>query len=119
MEKIKTLVGAISFAAEKHRFQRRKDADSTPYINHPVQVALTLMEIGCEDDLDLLIAAVLHDTIEDTQTTTEEIEEVFGRKVLDIVHEVTDDKSLPKAERKRLQVINAGKKSIQAKKKTM
>jgi guanosine-3',5'-bis(diphosphate) 3'-pyrophosphohydrolase len=110
------LLKALSFAAEKHRFQKRKDADSTPYINHPINVALTLAEIGKEDDDNLIIAAVLHDTIEDTKTTPEEIENLFGKKVLDIVLEVTDNKNLPKEERKRLQVLNAPHKSIEAKK---
>src|SRR6266478_3838883 len=98
------LLKSISFAADKHRFQKRKDADATPYINHPINVALTLSEIGKENDDNLIIAAVLHDTIEDTKTTPEEIENLFGKKVLDIVLEVTDDKTLPKEERKRLQV---------------
>ena len=110
------LLEAISFAAEKHRSQTRKDADGTPYINHPIKVALTLMEIGKESDPDLLVAAILHDTIEDTETHPNEIAEKFGRTVLDIVLEVTDDKTLPKEERKRLQVSNASKKSPLARK---
>lgn len=110
------LLKAISFAADKHRFQRRKDSDKTPYINHPVNVAFTLIDIGKEDDITLLTAAVLHDTIEDTETTPKEIEDLFGKNVLDVVLEVTDDKTLPKEERKRLQVVNASHKSILAKK---
>ncbi|MEP7169373.1 MAG: HD domain-containing protein [Bacteroidota bacterium] len=110
------LLKAIVFAAEKHRYQKRKDADKTPYINHPLNVAFTLVEIGKEEDQTLLIAAVLHDTVEDTETTPEEIENLFGKEVLSIVMEVTDDKSLPKEERKRLQVINAPHKSVSAKK---
>jgi guanosine-3',5'-bis(diphosphate) 3'-pyrophosphohydrolase len=110
------LLKALSFAADKHRFQRRKDTEETPYINHPIRVALTLADIGGETNIDLLTAAVLHDTIEDTQTTAAEIEEHFGRTVLDLVLEVTDDKNLSKEERKRHQVLNAPHKSILAKK---
>lgn len=110
------LLKAISFAAEKHRFQKRKDSAGTPYVNHPIDVALTLSEVGKENSLDLLIAAVLHDTIEDTQTTPEEIEHLFGTEVRNIVLEVTDDKNLPKEERKRLQVVHASSKSDLARK---
>jgi (p)ppGpp synthase/HD superfamily hydrolase len=110
------LLRALSFAADKHRFQRRKDTEETPYINHPINVALTLIETGNEDNNDLLVAAVLHDTIEDTQTTPEEIEQQFGATVLGLVLEVTDDKNLPKEERKRLQVVHAPHKSSLAKK---
>ena len=110
------LLKAISFAADKHRFQKRKDTAGTPYINHPIHVALTLSEIGMENNLELLEAAILHDTIEDTQTTPREIEELFGTRVRDIVLEVTDDKNLPKDERKRLQVIHAPSKSEFARK---
>lgn len=112
----KKLLKAMSFAAEKHRTQTRKDAAGTPYINHPINVALTLMEVGREYDPDLLVAAVLHDTIEDTETYPEEIQNEFGKSVLDIVLEVTDDKSLSKEERKRLQVTQASKKSNAARK---
>jgi guanosine-3',5'-bis(diphosphate) 3'-pyrophosphohydrolase len=110
------LMRAISFAADRHRFQTRKDNDGTPYINHPIKVALTLMSKGKEFDSDLLVAAVLHDTIEDTETTAEEIETMFGTRVLNIVLEVTDDKLLPKEERKRLQISHAATKSLAAKK---
>lgn len=110
------LLKALSFAADKHRFQRRKDTEETPHINHPIRVALTLAEIGGETNVDLLVAAVLHDTIEDTQTTSEEIESLFGPAVLGLVLEVTDDKNLTKEERKKLQVTNAPHKSQFAKK---
>lgn len=110
------MLKALSFAADKHRFQKRKDSAGTPYINHPINVALTLADVGKETDLDLLTAAILHDTIEDTQTTPEEIEKNFGAVVRDIVLEVTDDKSLPKEERKRLQVVHASGKSEAARK---
>ena len=110
------LIKALSFSADKHRNQRRKDADATPYINHPINVVLTLMEIGKENNINLLVAAALHDTIEDTETKPEEIEKLFGKKVLAIVSEATDDKKLSKTERKLLQVTNAPHKSSKAKK---
>lgn len=106
---------ATDFAAEKHKYQRRKDSDGTPYINHPIGVAKLISTVGQISDPDILIAGLLHDTVEDTKTTFEEIEEQFGQNVADIVKEVTDDKNLPKVERKRLQVINAPKKSVGAK----
>ena len=98
------LLKAADIAAKKHRDQRRKDSARTPYINHPIGVANILTEEGQVDDLATLQAALLHDTVEDTATTFDEIESIFGKEVRDIVDEVTDDKSLPYDERKRLQV---------------
>ena len=104
---MKQLITAIAFAADKHRNQRRKDPEGSPYINHPIALAnLLLNEAGIEDQR-VLVAAVLHDTIEDTKTTEQELVRHFGKEVADIVLEVTDDKALPKAERKRLQVAHA------------
>lgn len=105
---------AASFAAQRHRDQRRKDVDATPYINHPLEVAKILAEADV-DDTDVLVAALLHDTIEDTETTADEISNTFGDRVRQLVLEVTDDKALPKAERKRLQVVNGPGKSDGAK----
>ncbi|CAF2073831.1 unnamed protein product [Rotaria magnacalcarata] len=105
---------AIQFAAYKHRFQKRKDPDQTPYINHPIGVAHILSnEVGV-NDFDILAAALLHDTIEDTQTTFDELQQEFGPRIAGIVAELTDDKNLPKAERKRLQIANADKLSSDA-----
>ena len=101
------LLQAIAFAADKHRDQRRKDANASPYINHPIALANVLANEGGVYDEAVLIAAILHDTIEDTETTAEELRSHFGEQVTAIVLEVTDDKSLPKAERKRLQVEHA------------
>src|SRR4249920_533428 len=98
------LLDAIAFAAAKHRNQRRKDAEASPYINHPLQLAHVLATEGGVSDLKTLMAAVLHDTVEDTETTYEELVTHFGRRVADVVMEVTDDKTLPKVERKRRQV---------------
>ena len=109
------LIRAIHFAADKHRMQRRKDAEASPYINHPIAVVQLLCDEGGVDDLITLQAAVLHDTIEDTDASYDELVEQFGRQVADIVLEVTDDKSIrERAERKRLQLISAPKKSARA-----
>ncbi|NXH15693.1 MESH1 pyrophosphohydrolase, partial [Bucco capensis] len=89
------LLEAVDFAAAKHKEQRRKDPEGTPFINHPI--------------------ALLHDTVEDTDTTFEEIEERFGQEVRRVVEEVTDDKMLPKMERKRLQIEHAPGSSPRAK----
>jgi guanosine-3',5'-bis(diphosphate) 3'-pyrophosphohydrolase len=109
------LLMALAFAAEKHRHQRRKDAAASPYINHPIAVATALaVEGGVTDEL-VLLAACLHDTVEDTQTTFEELEETFGMEVSDLVRNVTDDKSLEKRVRKQLQIEHAAKSSDQTK----
>ena len=101
------LLKALHFSATKHRDQRRKDVPQSPYINHPIAVAQTLWEIGGVRDGATLAAAILHDTIEDTATTREEIQGQFGAEILSLVLEVTDDKALPKMERKRLQIEHA------------
>lgn len=105
---------ALRFAAMKHNDQRRKDARASPYINHPIQVAEILWSIGGVRDVDLLVASILHDTVEDTDATPEEIRSEFGADVLAIVLEVTDDKSLPKHVRKQLQVERGPFKSHNA-----
>ena len=101
------LLTAISFAARKHRNQRRKDAESSPYINHPLELAHVLASEGGVSDIKTLISALLHDTVEDTETTFEELVEEFGKKIANVVMEVTDDKTLEKAVRKRHQVEHA------------
>ncbi|MDD5036186.1 MAG: HD domain-containing protein [Methylococcaceae bacterium] len=95
---------AASFAAHKHRDQQRKGAEASPYINHPLAVADVLASEGGVEDAVVLCAALLHDTVEDTQTTHAELAAVFGPRIADIVMEVSDDKRLPKEERKRLQI---------------
>jgi guanosine-3',5'-bis(diphosphate) 3'-pyrophosphohydrolase len=115
MNNLKNLLRAASFAANKHTGQTRKGDDAQPYINHPLEVANLLTNIGNVEDFDVLIAAVLHDTIEDTETTKEEITELFGETVCGYVLEVTDDKSLPKHNRKQLQVDHAPHLSTGAK----
>jgi guanosine-3',5'-bis(diphosphate) 3'-pyrophosphohydrolase len=108
------LLLAVDFAARKHRRQRRKDSEATPYINHPIAVAGVLARVGVVTDLATLQAAILHDTLEDTQTTPQELEEQFGRAVRSLVQEITDDKSLPQNERKRLQIEHAANLSVAA-----
>ena len=108
------LLQAVDFAAKKHRYQKRKGIDRTPYINHPVAVARILCENGNIEDIDVLMAAVLHDTVEDTDTTPRELKEKFGEKVMSLVMEVTDDKTLPKQRRKEIQVETAAAKTYNA-----
>jgi guanosine-3',5'-bis(diphosphate) 3'-pyrophosphohydrolase len=101
------LLHALHFAADKHRDHRRKGEEASPYVNHLIEVVESLAREGGVTDLVTLQAAILHDTLEDTQTTAEELESRFGAAVRRVVEEVTDDKQLPKAERKRLQIIHA------------
>ena len=105
----------MAFAAHKHRLQRRKDPDACPYINHPIALAAVLADVGYVSDRVTLLGAILHDTVEDTETTFGEIEHAFGPEVRRVVEEVTDDKRLPKAERKQLQVEHAAHISDSAK----
>jgi guanosine-3',5'-bis(diphosphate) 3'-pyrophosphohydrolase len=108
------ILRALRFSSEKHNDQRRKDAKSSPYINHPIRVAEILWTLGDVHDLTLLLSSILHDTIEDTATSPDEIKLQFGEDVLALVLEVTDDKSLPKQVRKQLQVENAPYKTRDA-----
>jgi hypothetical protein len=104
---VSRLMVALDFAAHAHRNQRRKDVDRTPYVNHVIGVAHLLTEIGRIDDVDVLRAAVLHDAVEDTDVTIQDIEREFGAAVGSVVAHVTDDKALSKVERKRQQVAHA------------
>jgi GTP diphosphokinase / guanosine-3',5'-bis(diphosphate) 3'-diphosphatase len=101
------IIHAIAFAADKHRNQRRRDADASPYINHPIALANVLANEGNIADETVLLAAVLHDTVEDTDTSHDEVMQTFGHEVAKIVAEVTDDKSLSKDERKQQQIEHA------------
>jgi GTP diphosphokinase / guanosine-3',5'-bis(diphosphate) 3'-diphosphatase len=109
------LLKAFAFAAHKHRDQRRQDQAASPYINHPIALADVLVNEGGVADVEVLCAALLHDTVEDTATTPEELQNTFGARIAGIVAEVTDDTQLPRAERKRLQVERAGGISREAK----
>jgi len=106
---------ATAFAALKHRDQRRKDAEASPYINHPIALADLLWDLGGVRDPVVIAAALLHDTIEDTETSATELRRAFGAKVAGIVGEVTDDKRLPKERRKELQIEHAAHISKSAK----
>jgi (p)ppGpp synthase/HD superfamily hydrolase len=108
------ILAAAHFAAEKHANQKRKGAAGEPYINHLLEVAELVSMAISEPDPNLVIAALLHDVIEDASVTREELAQRFSTDVADLVAEVTDDKSLPKAERKRLQIESAPKKSVRA-----
>lgn len=108
------VLDAAHFAADKHRNQRRKDA-ATPYINHPIALANLLWNEAHVRDAIVIIAALLHDTVEDTETTFAELEQRFGAEVMSVVREVTDDKSLPKQARKRMQIDHAAHLSDRAK----
>src|SRR5881397_231154 len=90
------LLKALAFAAHKHRDQRRKDAAASPYINHPIALANVLVKEGRVSDTDVLCAALLHDTVEDTATTRKELRRAFGARIAGIVAEVTDNKRLTK-----------------------
>ena len=114
-DRLDVILDALQFAAHKHRDQRRQDLEASPYINHPIALANVLWREGGVHQPDVICAALLHDTIEDTDTTAEELRERFGKKVARIVEEVTDDKTLDKAKRKRLQVEHAPTLSREAK----
>jgi guanosine-3',5'-bis(diphosphate) 3'-pyrophosphohydrolase len=108
------ILKALDFAALKHRDQRRKDAQASPYINHPIALANVLVREGGISEPAVLAAALLHDTLEDTQTTAAELRAGFGDAITRVVEEVTDDKRLLKAERKRLQIEHAATISREA-----
>jgi (p)ppGpp synthase/HD superfamily hydrolase len=104
---ISLILKALTFSAEKHKNQRRKGPQASPYINHPINVAQILWKVGGVRDIAVIVSAILHDTVEDTETTPAELERHFGPTVRKLVEEVTDDKRLEKAERKRLQIEHA------------
>jgi (p)ppGpp synthase/HD superfamily hydrolase len=109
------LLQALHFAARKHRDQRRKGAEASPYINHPIEVAELLARVGGITDIVTLQAALLHDTLEDTQTTPVELEALFGPAVRQVVADLTDNTHLPKAEHKRSEIAHAPHLSVRAK----
>ena len=107
IDNLTILISATAFAADRHRNQRRKGVEAVPYINHPIALTHVLAAEGGIEDVHVLAAALLHDTIEDTGTTAEELLEAFGETIAGLVLEVTDDKKLSKVERKQLQVAHA------------
>ena len=114
MSNITNVIAACHYSAECHSQQRRKDVNKTPYINHPIEVANFLTSNGVTDS-DTIVAALLHDVIEDTNGTAEEITAKFGKKVCDIVQDCSDDKSLDKVTRKKVQIAHAETISPEAK----
>lgn len=113
MSDLQLLLQAAHFAALRHTQQRRKGENQEPYVNHLLEVAQLLTECG-QEDIVLLQAALLHDSVEDVGVTVEELALAFGSEVAQLVLEVTDDKNLPKAQRKQLQVEKSGTKSPRA-----
>jgi (p)ppGpp synthase/HD superfamily hydrolase len=111
---VERILAAARFASEKHSAQRRKGAAAEPYINHLIEVAQLIAGSSEQLDTNLVMAGFLHDTIEDTGTTAEELERAFGNDITTLVVEMTDDKSLPKEVRKSLQIENAPHRSIRA-----
>ena len=112
---LKLLLKALSFAAHKHKDQRRKDVDASPYINHPISLASILCNEAHITDVEVICGALLHDTVEDTDTTFDELNSEFGTVIREIVADVTDDKTLSKAERKQQQIDHAAHASDKAK----
>jgi (p)ppGpp synthase/HD superfamily hydrolase len=112
---IQAILRALSFAAHKHQDQRRKGAGSPPFINHAIEVANIVARVEGITDPVTLQAAILHDTLEDTDTSPEELETEFGPAVRAIVEEVSDDRRLEKVERRRQQVETAHRLSAPAK----
>jgi guanosine-3',5'-bis(diphosphate) 3'-pyrophosphohydrolase len=114
-EKLGELIDAMAFASARHRDQRRKDVCASPYINHPIQLVDVLCNEAGIGDVKVLVAATLHDTIEDTETTEQELIDNFGVEIASIVMEVSDDSSLCKADRKQAQIVTASSLSHEAK----
>jgi GTP diphosphokinase / guanosine-3',5'-bis(diphosphate) 3'-diphosphatase len=113
-EEVSLILRALKYAALKHCDQRRKDERASPYINHPITVAETLWQIGGVRDVATVVAGILHDVMEDTDTARQELEKEFGAEIGSIVQELTDDKQLPKALRKRRQLENAPHLTLRA-----
>jgi len=111
---VQRIFAAAKFASDKHASQKRKGAAAEPYINHLIEVAQLIAGSSEQLDTNLVMAGLLHDTVEDTDTTEEELERTFGSDIAALVAEVTDDKSLPKEVRKEQQVANAPHKSVRA-----
>ena len=110
-----TVLHAADTAARWHVHQRRKGEAQEPYINHLLEVALLVAQATGGKDFDLVIAALLHDAIEDCDTPASEIAQQFGPDVAELVKAVTDDKTLPKTTRKSLQIEHAAHAAPRAK----
>jgi len=110
-QEVQAIYDAILYAAEQHRLQMRQDKEKTPYVSHPLEVTCHLVQVGHVRDSSLIIAALLHDVINEAHGTVEEVEKRFGKSVASIVREVTEDLTLPSGERKRQHIVAAVKKS--------
>ena len=115
MNDVSLIIRAAYFAGEKHRNQRRGDVESTPYINHPLELAVILTEEAKISDVNILCAALLHDTIEDTETTHKELIDLFGERIASLVMEVTNDMSLNSQQRRTFEFNVIGGLSHDAK----
>lgn len=115
MSDLHLLMRALNYAAEQHKAQRRKGNESVPYINHPIKVTAIITQFVPNAGDELIAAALLHDVVEDTDATIDDIKNRFGEKIASIVQEVTDDKSLAKAKCKQKQIDNAPHLSLNAK----
>ena len=115
MSRTGDLIQALAFAAAKHRDQRRKDVCASPYINHPIQLVDVLCNEAGVEDINVLRGAILHDTVEDTETTADELTQQLGQQICEIVLEVSDDANLCKADRKQEQINHAATLSDEAK----
>src|SRR5258707_15731852 len=100
---VRRILAAARFAAEKHAQQKRKGENGEPYFNHLLEVAELITASSRDLDVELVMAAFLHETVEDTGVTFAELEERFGKDVAALVAEVTEDKSISKENRKQLQ----------------
>lgn len=107
---------ALAFAAEQHKYQRRGGYEPLPYINHIIKVTAAMIQIGQEEDPEVIQAAILHDVVEDSDIGVQELAKRFGEEVASIVAELTDDMQLPYDRRKALQVERASQLSISARK---
>ncbi|MGC2742683.1 MAG: HD domain-containing protein [Candidatus Angelobacter sp.] len=114
VDSVRRIMAAARFAAEKHAQQKRKGENGEPYFNHLLEVADLIAASSPKLDVELIMAAFLHDTVEDAGVTLQELERLFGKDVAALVAEVTDDKSLPKETRKQLQVQHTPEKSSRA-----
>ena len=107
MENTPLIKKALAFATKKHKNHTRQDKEKSSYIVHPIDVRHILSDVGGVENAEVLAAALLHDTLEDTSTTREELIENFGQTVCSLVEEVSDDKTLPRQTRKDLQIQHA------------
>src|ERR1700722_14735124 len=114
MQPLQPILDAALFAAQKHAGQKRKGQAAEPYVNHLIEVAQLVSSALPETDTNLVMAALLHDVVEDSDVSKDDLIQRFGQDVADLVAELTDDMSLPKPERRRLQIEHAPAMSVRA-----